>query len=278
MNSLAAAVLTACIAAAVPDERPVDVAVIIDDIGYDYSNSLAAVEIEKPFAYAVLPFSPHAEALAHLANRLGKGVLVHLPMEADSQNHALGPGALRLEMSRHEIESTLSDSIAAVPFAIGINNHMGSRLTREAQPMLWLMQAIRERGALFFIDSRTTASSVALISARRAAVDALPRDVFIDNVKTRAGIERQLARLAETARQQGYALGIAHPHPVTIDVLGAWDPAAAGVRLLGIADFVAAHKDAPAVAGGDHVSAMPSTECGDDRDDAETTEYPYAQR
>ena len=213
MTSLAAAALTACLAAAAPDTPPADVAVIIDDIGYDYPNSLAAVELDKPLAYAVLPFSPHAETLARFANRLGKGVLVHLPMEADSHNHALGPGALRLDMSQQQIETAVSDSLAAVPFAIGINNHMGSRLTRESRPMLWLMQAIRDRGTLFFIDSRTTASSVALASARTAAVDALPRDVFIDNVKTRDGIEHQLARLASTAREKGHALGIAHPHP-----------------------------------------------------------------
>ncbi len=186
MFSLSAIAIAGCVgltpaAAGVPV-----IALIIDDIGYAYENGRAAVELQQPFAYAVLPFSPHAKTLARLAHTLDKDVMVHLPMEADHDNHLLGPGALRLDMSRNEIESTFLESIAAVPHAIGVNNHMGSRLTQEPAHMGWLMHAIHERGGLFFVDSRTTSHSIALSSAQRASIVSTFRDVSSTMLKRAA--------------------------------------------------------------------------------------------
>ena len=162
MFNISTIVIASCVGFAHELSNPPEVALIVDDIGNHYENGRAAVELPHAFAYAMLPFSPHAKGLAHMANSLDKDVLVHLPMEADHDNHLLGPGALLVGMSQNEIENSLSESIAAVPHAIGVNNHMGSRLTREPEYMRWLMHAIHQRGGLFFIDSRTTGESVAL--------------------------------------------------------------------------------------------------------------------
>ncbi len=277
MSTIASAIAAACLFVSQTPAPVADIAIIIDDIGYDYRNSRAAVELNQPFAYAVLPFSPHAEDLARLANELHKNVIVHLPMEADGHNHALGPGALMMDMSQPEIIAALTESLAAVPYAVGINNHMGSRLTRESDAMNWLMQAIVERGDLFFVDSRTTAGSVALQAALRADLAATARDVFIDNEQSAEAITRQLAVLVKRAKQVGHALGIAHPHAVTIEVLRNWQPLEAGVRVIALADYIESYRR-----GGAEVtlsSAQTATaECGDEGEHPGTTEYPHAQR
>ena len=147
-----------------------EVALVIDDIGYNYANSRPAINLPQSYPYAVLPFSPHAVKLATAANKSGKDVMLHLPMEANQDNHLLGPGGLRLGMTQTDVEAALRKSLAVVPFVIGVNNHMGSRLTRETAHMCWLMEAIRQTSDLFFIDSRTTTGGHASFEAKRAHV------------------------------------------------------------------------------------------------------------
>lgn len=280
MFNLATSLIAACLIAGQAPEPDADIAIIIDDIGYDYANGRDAVELNHLFAYAVLPFSPYAKDLARLANRLGKNVIVHLPMEADSHNHALGPGALLMEMSELEIGTAVSNSVAAVPYAVGINNHMGSRMTRETDAMTWLMRAIHEHGKLFFVDSRTTSDSVAFRSALAADVAATKRDVFIDNVKSRDAIEQQLSVLIDRARTNGHALGIAHPHAVTVDVLRSWQPEESGVRIIPLEQYVVNYRrdsDGRNINTPEKLSGPASaTECGDEREHASATKYPDA--
>lgn len=277
MSIIASAIAAACLLVSQTPTPVADVAIIIDDIGYDYRNSRAAVELHQPFAYAVLPFSPHARDLARLANELDKNVIVHLPMEADADNHALGPGALMMDMSQPEITAALTESVAAVPYAVGINNHMGSRLTRESDAMHWLMQAIVARGDLFFVDSRTTAGSVALQAALQLDLAATARDVFIDNEQSPEAITHQLALLVKRAKQVGHALGIAHPHAVTIDVLRNWQPHEAGVRVIALVDYIESYRrgGADVMAGSAQTAAA---ECGDEGEHPGAAQHPHAQR
>ncbi len=278
MFSVAAVVIASCIGFSNDPPNPPEVALIIDDIGNSYETGRAAVEIPHAFAYAMLPFSPHAKGLARMANSLDKDVLVHLPMEADHDNHLLGPGALLVGMSQNEIEKSFRESIAAVPHAVGVNNHMGSRLTREPEHMRWLMHAIRQRGGLFFVDSRTTGSSVALKWAVREQIAASFRDVFLDNVQTREHIEKQLNNLVAKAKQNGHALGIAHPHPLSLAVFRNWDPAAAGVRIVKLSEYIKKYQgfggsSAPPLQS----SGFSAAECGNHGDHPKPTQDPYTK-
>ena len=147
-----------------------EVALVIDNIGYNYANGRAAINLPQAYAYAVSPFSPHAVKLATAESESSKDVILHLPIDANQVNHLLGPGALRLEMTQTDVEAALRKSLAAVPFVIGVNNYMGSRLTCETAHMCCLMEAIRQTGDLFFIASRTTTGSHASFEAKRANV------------------------------------------------------------------------------------------------------------
>ncbi|MFT4581887.1 MAG: polysaccharide deacetylase 2 family uncharacterized protein YibQ [Gammaproteobacteria bacterium] len=261
-----------------PTELP-EISIIVDDIGYDATQGRQTIELQGAFALAVLPFAPHTKDLAQYANDIGKEVILHLPMEAQRNNHLLGPGALRVEMSQNEIKNSFLESFAAVPYAIGVNNHMGSRLTGELEPMRWLMQVIHNHDGLFFVDSRTIQNTLALREARLAEIPSVARDIFIDNVRTHAHVTAQLVRLVEQAKTRGHALGIAHPHKITIAVLRDWRPADNDVALIKLSDYVRKYRHAAQPKAPRLPRSEPSAPKGSEqRHYPNTTENPYTQR
>lgn len=196
------------------------ISIIIDDIGYRMREDLRAIAIPGSLAYAIMPHSPHAVKMSRLASEKGKTVILHLPMEAvkEEKNHLLGPGALKLDMTREQFMYTLNDNLGSLPDAIGVNNHMGSLLTRHPGHMEWLMDALSKNNK-FYIDSVTSEYSVASRIAKEKNVPYLKRDVFLDNEHNKSYIKSQLSELIRIAKFRGKALGIGHPHPETIQVL-----------------------------------------------------------
>ena len=221
-----------------PNENLPLIAIIIDDIGYQGRLGEAAIQLPGPYAIAVMPFAPHSQRLASLAATSNKNVILHLPMEAHSQNHLLGEGALFSHMTEAQIHATLKAALASLPQAIGINNHMGSLLTSQINSMDALMTAIAEHKKLFFVDSKTSHLSAARIAAAAKGVPAVERHVFLDNEPIRAHIRKQLSRLVARAKQQGHALAIGHPYPATLTALRNWRPATFGVKLVSLREYV----------------------------------------
>jgi polysaccharide deacetylase 2 family uncharacterized protein YibQ len=161
-------------------DRP-RIAVIIDDLGHNLELGRAAVGLPGAVTYAVLPMRPYSEVLARLAHASGREVMLHLPMQAEGRQ-ALGPGGLYEDMERFALGRALRLGLAGVPHVVGVNNHMGSYLTRRAVPMRWVMHELRCAGDLYFVDSRTDVRTVARQEARNAGLSTAQRDVFLDNV------------------------------------------------------------------------------------------------
>ena len=200
-------------------ERPPKIAIIIDDLGYQLVAGRRAIELPGPLSYAVLPATPRGRLLAEAANRNGREVLLHLPLEAVAHDGPPEPGGITLDMTRDQFRSAFAAALESVPFAIGVSSHRGSLLTRHPGHMDWLMQEIRSRNGLFFIDSYTHHKSVALKIAREAGVVAVKRDVFLDSDRSAAALAREFARLKMLARENGVAVGIGHPYPETLEFL-----------------------------------------------------------
>lgn len=139
--------------------------------------------------------------------------MLHMPMDP-----ATGPYAWHPELPLAELESRLNAALLKVPYAAGINNHMGSRMTAEPVAMAWLMAELQRRH-LFFVDSRTSAKTVAAAEAQRSGLASVSRDVFLDDERTAEAITRQLQTAIKLAKKQGSAAVIGHPYPVTLDVL-----------------------------------------------------------
>lgn len=197
--------------------RGVRVALVIDDLGRSVGDLDRLEELGVPITYAVLPFEEQTrEVVAELRKRRAE-ILLHLPMEPRNGEDP-GPGALRRGMSGEELEEKTLAALQAVPGAVGVNNHMGSGLSAEEGPMATLMGVLSGRG-LFFLDSRTSAESVAYRTAVRFGIPAAERQVFLDGDPNPEAIRAQFHRLLALARERGAAIAIGHPYPETLDVL-----------------------------------------------------------
>ncbi len=200
---------------------------------------MRALQLPGAVTYAFLPHTPHSHALAETAYQLGKEVMLHLPMQAMDSNRLLGPGALTLDMSRSRFRKTLREDLDAIPHVAGINNHMGSLLTRHPGHMQWLMEEIEQRAGLYFIYSRTTRHTVAAQLAREHRIPARQRDVFLDDDPNPTAILYQFKRLIDKAGRQGSAIGIGHPYDSTLTVLSVMIPqlAQAGIALVPVSEL-----------------------------------------
>ena len=216
------------------------VAIIIDDLGYQLEVGRRAIALPGPVAFAVLPGTPRAATLADWAHAQGKEVLLHLPLQANSEDKDNEPIGIDLDMSRQVVVATFAEALQAVPHVIGVNGHRGSLLTRHPGHMLWLMEEIRARNNMFFVDSYTTAESVAMQIATEAGVQAVRRDVFLDPDRSPATVARQFERMKRLAKKRGFVVAIGHPYESTLALLEKELPKLSeqGIQLVTISELV----------------------------------------
>jgi polysaccharide deacetylase 2 family uncharacterized protein YibQ len=208
-------------------------AIILDDVGSDPAAVDQVFALHYPLTLSVLPLHQHSTAIAEEAHRRGYQVMLHLPMEAIG-NEASEPQQLRVGMSSLQVSNHLGGMLGSVPYAVGVNNHQGSLATSSPALMAELMPLLRQRH-LFFIDSRTTAATVAFEAAEHDGVPCAFRNVpFLDDVQEAGAIRRQLELAMHGAKEKGEAIAIGHPHPETLQVLSEMLPRvqAQGVQLV----------------------------------------------
>jgi polysaccharide deacetylase 2 family uncharacterized protein YibQ len=223
------------VAAASPG-RP-RLAIVIDDLGNDREQADSIFRLAYPLTVSVLPHEADSSEIAEEAHRRGFEVMLHLPMAstagATGEATELHPG-----MASADVERTIAGMLDTVPYAAGVNNHEGSLGTADQKLMDELMPFLRERN-LFFIDSRTTAATVAETAARAAGVATGRRNVFLDDEQNVPAIRKQFDLAIRDSREKGSALAIGHPHPETLEVLSEMLPESQrqGVRLVFASDL-----------------------------------------
>jgi hypothetical protein len=199
-------------------------AIVIDDLGQDLQAAQKLLALPYPLTFSVLPKLRYSTETAEEAHRAGREVMLHLPMEPlPGERPSPGEGEIRTGMIAEEVERVLATDLETVPYAVGVNNHMGSRATAQFPLMAAVMDALGER-RLYFVDSRTSASSVALDAARRRGLRAFYRSVFLDDTETVPYTLGQLREFRRVVEQQGVGLAIGHPHPTTIVALAQFLP------------------------------------------------------
>lgn len=214
-------------------------AIILDDVGGDPAAVDAIFSLRYPLTLSVLPNHPRSMEIAQDAHRRGYQVMLHLPMESLA-NETAEIQELRPGMSPGQISNELNSMMRTVPYAAGVNNHQGSLATSDPHLMSELMPVLREH-QLFFVDSRTTAATVAYEAAQAAGVPCAFRNVpFLDDVQDVSAIRRQLDLAAKDAREKGQAVAIGHPHPATLRALAEFLPQAEaqGIHLVHASDLV----------------------------------------
>ena len=207
-----------------PAAGPARVALVIDDLGRSLEELDDLHRLGVPITYAVLPFESQTPEVVAALRRRHDEILCHLPMEPRSGGNP-GPGALREGMSPEQLRQSTLAAIAAVPGAVGVNNHMGSALSADPGSMATILGVLAERG-LYFLDSRTSAQSVGFRVATSLGVPAAERQVFLDDDPRPAAVAAEFQHLLELARTRGGAIAIGHPHSATLATLAAEVPRA----------------------------------------------------
>ncbi len=202
--------------------RPM-IAIVIDDMGVDRRRTGQIIALPGPLTASFLTYAPDLKSQAKAARAAGKELMVHVPMEPDNPTLNAGPGVLETAMQPATVKERFADGLDSFAGYVGVNNHMGSRFTAEADSMRPVIEMLRERG-LFWLDSRTTGKPAGPALARALGVPFAERNIFLDHFNNVEGVRAQLVRLEEAARSQGYAVGIGHPKDHTIQALGEWLP------------------------------------------------------
>ena len=198
-------------------------AIIIDDMGNNYSLSIDVLAIKAALTISILPFSQYALAIAEKARSSGHEVMLHLPMEAKNGKTNKGDyqdvkGFLLTEMNDYAIATQTSKCMGAVPHIAGVNNHMGSRFTEDEKKMKIVLELVKKQ-RLFYIDSHTTEQSKGFKVAISMGIKAGKRDIFLDNEELYLTTVNHLEQLLMLAMSRGTAIGIGHPHPSTIHAI-----------------------------------------------------------
>ncbi|HSP00235.1 MAG TPA: divergent polysaccharide deacetylase family protein [Thioalkalivibrio sp.] len=222
------------------DEPRPFIAIVIDDLGNQLDPGQRTLALPGALTVAVLPHTPHARLLAEQGHEAGKEIMLHLPMQA-TEALPLGPGGITTDMDRDTLRATFHEALATVPHARGVNNHMGSLLTRHLGHMQWFMEEIAALDGLYFLDSRTTALTVAQRVAHDQGLSTTRRDVFLDTAPHDEGyVEAQMDLLLALARRQGHALAIGHPYDATLNVLERYlaDLHEQGIELVTVSEYL----------------------------------------
>lgn len=197
------------------------IALLIDDMGEARMWSDRIVALPGPLTLSYFPHSPDLAEQVEAARRGSHEIMLHLPMEPEDQAENPGPDPLLTGLNADELRRRAISMLDSIDGYVGGNNHMGSRFTTDETAMALVLAEVQERG-LLFVDSRTESDSVGERLARALGVPTLRRDVFLDNDADGVRIGMQLDALERHARDHGYAIGIAHPRPKTIEVLSRW--------------------------------------------------------
>ena len=219
--------------------EPPRLAIILDDLGADRAAAEAIFALRVPLTISILPGHAHSAEIAEEAHRRGLEVMLHLPMQSVGKEQ---PEAqeLRSGMTATDVKALVDNLLAGVPYAVGVNNHQGSQATSDSALMSELMPELRDK-KLFYIDSRTTAATVAYDAAQQSGVRSAFRNVpFLDDVEQVPAIRKQLVLAVQGAREKGEAVAIGHPHSATLQALREFLPAAKaeGVQLVRASELV----------------------------------------
>ena len=214
------------------------IALVIDDLGRSVATVESLRALGVALSYAVLPFESHTRDVAAYLGAAGLEILCHVPMEA-RRGVDPGPGALVRSMSALEIRQATERALASVPLAVGVNNHMGSAFSEDAEAMARFLEVVGERG-LYFLDSRTSAATAGYRVAKDLGIGAVERNVFLDRSRSPELIRGEFRRALELASAEGPAVVIGHPYDETLEVLRQEVPRALdrGFRFVTVGELV----------------------------------------
>jgi len=194
----------------IPPQRQKQIFLVIDDAGLKIQQAEQFLEIPISMTIAIMPHRRVCREVDQLVQQDPlKEVILHQPMEANRRSANPGRGAIYDQMGNKEVVLILEDNLLTVPSAVGINNHMGSRVTENGRIMKGVLSFCQSR-KLFFLDSKTSYNSVVPNVAKELKVHVEQRHVFLDIVHERSAIEKAWRQTIQKAKKNGYVVVIGH--------------------------------------------------------------------
>lgn len=193
-------------------------AIVLDDFGYNNVIVYKYNAMHIPLTYAVLPFKPYSSTVADAGFEAGNQIIVHLPMESES-NIAAETNTIRTSMSTDTVRSMANKALSSVPHAIGMNNHQGSKATADPRVVEAVMKVVAKKG-MFILDSRTTGASKIPMMAKKYGVPYAVNELFLDNSSSVEDIKARLQQGANIALRDGAVIVIGHDRANTCEALG----------------------------------------------------------
>jgi polysaccharide deacetylase 2 family uncharacterized protein YibQ len=193
------------------------IAIVIDDFGYNLNNLELLKTIEQPITVSILPGLNYSRVMAENLNALGFEVILHLPLEP-KERYRLEKDTILTGMDEETAKAIASRAIESIPFVKGASNHMGSKATEDEKTMGVIFKELKKR-RLYFLDSLVTGKSVGRNLARKIGIAFAQRDIFLDNERDAGYIKQQFNKLKARAKRLGQAIGIGHDRRLTIEVL-----------------------------------------------------------
>ncbi|WP_373425796.1 divergent polysaccharide deacetylase family protein [Paenibacillus endoradicis] len=185
-------------------------AIVIDDLGNDMDGTEAILKLDIPITVAVMPFLPSSTKDAEAAYQAGHEVIVHMPMEPNKGlKKWLGPGALTADLTDEEVRQKVEQAIDNIPHAVGMNNHMGSKITSNERIMRIVLQVCKERN-LYYLDSKTTYQSVVAKVATELGVPYAENQLFLDDVYSAEHVHKQMQKAYALMERQENTVMIGH--------------------------------------------------------------------
>ena len=224
------------------------IAIVIDDMGLDRLHSARAVKLPPAVVLSYLPYSPNIAQQTDAAKQAGHELMLHLPMQPERKTADPGPDYLGVEMAPLALHERVMKNLESFTGYVSVNNHMGSKFTKDRDGLAIVMAALAEK-KLMFLDSKTAPGSIAEKVAREHGMQSTHRDVFLDDDTAPAAVANSLIQVEQVARRAGAAIAIGHPKDVTLAALEKWLPslAAKGYELVPVSQIIAL-RNAPKLA------------------------------
>ena len=216
------------------------IAIVIDDMGVSHRRTANISSLDYPLTSSFLTYASNLRPQIAAAERAGHEIIAHLPMEPKASMN-VSPDVLTVKMNEKQVAEGLNGMLDKFPGIAGVNNHMGSRFTEDAERMDVVMKELEKRG-LFFLDSKTTPHSAGEKAAKDNGVRYVSRNVFLDNEDKFDYVMRQLRQTEAIARKNGYVVAIGHPKEQTYNALKVWLPTlkSRNLRLVHLSEIVKA--------------------------------------
>ncbi|MCK5050849.1 MAG: divergent polysaccharide deacetylase family protein [Candidatus Cloacimonetes bacterium] len=177
-------------------------AIVVDDFGIRNNKLLDDFcSLNSNVTFAILPDQKYSKHVMNKATETGHETMIHIPMEPISYpRDNPGANAIYVHLSANEIKRRMENYIKQFPLCVGANNHMGSFATTDESVMRNVLQVLKDHN-LYFVDSRTSQSSIAYDVAKKMMIPTCENQIFLDTPriteKTLANKIRQLKYLAK---------------------------------------------------------------------------------